>query len=1175
MSNVKKTILSVMMFAVLVVGVCLFSNVTWAAYTPSIETSPTLPQDDVVVYTEKVTDFGAVPNNSSFDNTTAFQQAIDEAYANGGGIVYVPAGHWRLNGTLVLKRKVTLRGEWRNPDIAGNESAQGTILETTANQNNPGGAPFIKVASNATVKNLSIWYPNQSFSSPSSYPAAMADGAFDADDDFHHGFAVVNVTIYNAYKGIATGNTLYSQEPLIRNVMMTVLNTGVHQKNDWNFGNTESVHVSTKYWVNSGLAGAPSSGANQTILQSYTRANLTGVVLDGHIDGINLYDIRVEDANVGIECANRWTQITNISLNNVNTGVYYHYAGGLNAGNSLVGGTINVLPGSNTYGIKMTQVGQVLIQGITIGGTPTNSVYFDSGTETLNLMKMTFNGWTDSAVKVIQGTALIEASSFNAGGTHISLDSRVKSASILGNAFTGSPSIVYAPSPQIYIDHTPLGIPDLPSIATAYTMLKERKPANPNNFYNITTYGAVSGISSSSTDNTTAIQNALNAASSAGGGTVFVPAGYWMVKGQLTIPTGVELRGVAEAASMGDNRGSTLFSYANKNNAGGTPFITLNAASGLRGIMVYYPEMGTSKSTTYPYSIKGNGNNIWIRDVRLINSWNGIDLASVRSDNFELSGVSGNVRNVGTFVSNGSTGGKMENQMQAWTGEGAESAALAFPNNTYRGNLSLASTASPWLFGNTSNITALQLSVYLPDTGVDAQAAGLRFVNNGGTTNNFTCITCQTDASSTARVDAGGTINLVDFGGTQTGLITGSAFAGTLNVFGYRYADHGTMVNMNGGTLNAYQFTASPEDIKFQLNGGTSNFYGTNLTYPSPYTSFNVGASITAAKIVGGAGAGGIGIANGAGSKLTASYNVDTKYVNKTATATSSVEDANWGVQDAVDGNPNSVAGSMGWSSNSSLSVNHTEALTVDIGSVKSLGRVDLYPRNDGANTGYGFPVNFTIQVSTNGSAWTTVVTRTGYALPGNAAQSFTFAPQAVRYVKIEGTSLRQNPNDGNLYRMQFAEASLLAVAGVSATSSVEDASWGISRLTDGNLTSAAGSYGWTSSNNVGTNHTESVTLDLGMAQPITTVNLYPRSDGTNAGYGFPVDFTIQLSADGTNWTTVVTRTAYPKPSSGGAQSFVFTAQTARYVKIEGTSLRQNPNDGNLYRMQLAEALVY
>ncbi|OCT12878.1 hypothetical protein A8709_21340 [Paenibacillus pectinilyticus] len=1174
-SYVKTLFMSGILLTAIFIGLCAFTNETWAAYTPSINTSPTLPQDDVVIYTENVVDFGAVANNPAVDNTTAFQNAINEAYANGGGIVYVPAGDWRLNGTLVLKRKVTLRGEWRNPDTAGNEAAQGTILSTTANQNNPGGSPFITVASNAAVKNLSIWYPNQSYASPSTYPYTISEGVFDTEDAAHHGFAVINVTIYNAYKGIETGNGLsQSQEPMIKNVMMTALNTGVHQTNDWNFGNTESVHISSKYWINSALSGAPSSSPNQATLTSYMRANMTGVLLDGHIDGINLYDIRVEDAKIGIDCANRWTQISNITLNNVNTGVYYHYSGGGNAGNSLVGGTINVLAGTNTYGIKMNQIGEALIQGITIGGTPTNGVYFDSSTETLNLMKMTFTNWTDSAIKVMQGSALIEASAFNLSGTHIALDSRVKSASILGNTFTGTPTITYVPSPQIFIDHTSLGIPNLPAITTTYTMLKERKPANPTNFYNITTYGAISGTSNPATDNTTAIQNALNAASTAGGGTVFVPAGYWMVKGQLTIPTGVELRGVAESSSMGDNKGSTLFSYANQNNPSGTPFITMNAASGLRGIMVYYPDMGTSRTMTYPYTVKGNGNGIWIRDVRLVNSWNGIDFASVRSDNFEFSGISGNVRNIGTFVSNGSTGGIMENQMQAWTGEGAESAALAFPNNSYRDHISLASTASPWKFGSTSNITALQMSVYLPDTGIDSQAAGLRFVNDGGTTNNFTCITCQTDATSTARIDAGGTINLVDFGGTQTGLITGSTFAGTVNVFGYRYADHGTMVTMNGGTLNAYQFITSPEDIRFQLNGGTSNFYGTYLTYPSPYTSFTVGASITAAKIVGGAGVGGIGVANSAGSKLVQSNNIDTKYSSVTATATSSAEDANWGLSKVVDGNPNSVSGAYGWSSTLTPTVNHTESLTLDLGNTRSLGRVDLYPRNDGVNTGYGFPVDFTIQVSTNGTTWTTVVTKSGYALPGNAVQSFTFTPQAARYVKVQGTSLRANPNDGNLYRMQFAEASLLAVTSVSATSTVEDASWGISRLTDGNLTSVSGSYGWTSSNNTGANHTESVTLDLGASKSISKVDLYPRTDGVNLGYGFPVDFTIQVSTNGTSWTTVVTRTAYAKPGNA-TQSFTFTAQNARYVKIEGTSLRSNPNDFNTYRMQLAEAIVY
>lgn len=51
--------------------------------------------------------------------------------------------------------------------------------------------------------------------------------------------------------------------------------------------------------------------------------------------------------------------------------------------------------------------------------------------------------------------------------------------------------------------------------------------------FNVTTYGA---IGDGSTDNTTAVQNAINAAYSAGGGIVYVPQGTFVCTGQLSIP---------------------------------------------------------------------------------------------------------------------------------------------------------------------------------------------------------------------------------------------------------------------------------------------------------------------------------------------------------------------------------------------------------------------------------------------------------------------------------------------------------------------------------------------------------------------------------------------------------------------------------------------------------------
>ncbi|MFD2334317.1 fibronectin type III domain-containing protein [Cohnella sp. GCM10020058] len=144
--------------------------------------------------------------------------------------------------------------------------------------------------------------------------------------------------------------------------------------------------------------------------------------------------------------------------------------------------------------------------------------------------------------------------------------------------------------------------------------------------------------------------------------------------------------------------------------------------------------------------------------------------------------------------------------------------------------------------------------------------------------------------------------------------------------------------------------------------------------------------------------------------------------LGKTVTASSTYNTTNWGVGKAVDGERNSIAGKFGWTSNDSLTADHTEWIMVDLGAAATIGQVGLYPRNDTGTVGYGFPVDFTIQVSTDGTTWSTVVSRTAYALPGNAVQSFSFASAQARYVKVTGTSLRKNPSDSNYYRMQLAE---------------------------------------------------------------------------------------------------------------------------------------------------------
>ncbi len=140
----------------------------------------------------------------------------------------------------------------------------------------------------------------------------------------------------------------------------------------------------------------------------------------------------------------------------------------------------------------------------------------------------------------------------------------------------------------------------------------------------------------------------------------------------------------------------------------------------------------------------------------------------------------------------------------------------------------------------------------------------------------------------------------------------------------------------------------------------------------------------------------------------------------------------------------------------------------------------------------------------------------------------------------------------------------------VSASSDVGKWGWSRAGVVDGVRDSAL-SFGWTSYNDLKNNHTEWVTVDMGRVRDINIVDLYPRNDAGNVGTSFPIDFTIQLSADNENWSTVADKKNYPKPSA--VQSFPFPVTAARFVKIEATNLRQDAF--NNYHIQLAEIEIF
>lgn len=141
----------------------------------------------------------------------------------------------------------------------------------------------------------------------------------------------------------------------------------------------------------------------------------------------------------------------------------------------------------------------------------------------------------------------------------------------------------------------------------------------------------------------------------------------------------------------------------------------------------------------------------------------------------------------------------------------------------------------------------------------------------------------------------------------------------------------------------------------------------------------------------------------------------------------------------------------------------------------------------------------------------------------------------------------------------------------VTASSDLGRSGWSKQAAVDGSRGSVAGSLGWTSYNDIKNNHTEWIQIDMGKSYRIDTVDLYPRADGSNIGLGYPKNFTIQVSEDGAVWTTVVTGHQETRPA--GMLEYCFAPVQARFVKIEGTDLSQDPF-GN-YHMQFAEIEIY
>ncbi len=142
------------------------------------------------------------------------------------------------------------------------------------------------------------------------------------------------------------------------------------------------------------------------------------------------------------------------------------------------------------------------------------------------------------------------------------------------------------------------------------------------------------------TDDTAAVQRALDAAAAHHGGTVYLPVGSYRFLGTLNVPNAVTLAGSWQSVPAHNgirdtglpkptDDGTTLLIEAGKGTETAPPFITLNTNSTLKGVVLFYPLQNPKEiPVPYPYAIAMRGKNPAVLDVELLNPYNGIDASN-------------------------------------------------------------------------------------------------------------------------------------------------------------------------------------------------------------------------------------------------------------------------------------------------------------------------------------------------------------------------------------------------------------------------------------------------------------------------------------------------------------------------------------------------------------------
>lgn len=660
---------------------------------------------DWVISDFVVTDpmFGAKAE-PGFDNRAAFQAAIDAAYESGGGVVYIPAGNYEFHSTQIgiksvrvrqgtsenkkdfnyeyvlrLHPGVQLRGDWAAPE-SNNGMVLGTILEVRVGKNasNYDGSVkswwndsqagnalrttytsiadrFIEMNAGTGVTNLSIWYPEQNINDVKPYPWTL----FQTQGNCA---TIEHVTLVNSYNGF---NSAPSELHYVLDSYITALNKGIEVHVCTDIGRIENVSISPEYWAKSGLPGAPTLAE----LTAYTKANSVGFQMH-RSDWEYISYLHISGYKTGIwigrepgfaDAPN--AQLYEVHVDNCENGLYVEDVNpyGILISNSSFGAA----KGGNAVYFYKDFSTSTQFNGVEFSGP----IVSDGSDGVISFESCLFGKYSDYALKINNGNVLLSQCHFENDDKHVYLGMNMRTLKSVNsghkqrlkiNNHSNDAKIEIITDKKYAFEPIPKGL-KTNIIAHPRPVSNQVLKADFSRATGFNNQRPVKDISSE-------LQSALDALKASGGGTLYLPAGRYLVDKPIKIPSGVELRGSWDVQHHTQNGGTAIFTNYDGGDAGenAPSLIQLETNAGIRGITlaqlnIISGEYSAESPRKTPFLIQGQGPKVYVINVTIAIGDKGIDLASYDTSGHYVDYLGGVPLRAGIWVGGGAEGGFIRN----------------------------------------------------------------------------------------------------------------------------------------------------------------------------------------------------------------------------------------------------------------------------------------------------------------------------------------------------------------------------------------------------------------------------------------------------------------------------------------------------------------------------------